>query len=296
MHCVLLQAGEIQAIVGDAARNGVGGQKYCGLWSLTSQHRRFNAFGNSYAGLIPGEIRGKSPTLETANDSTCVLSRTADPEYPVDVVAEYRLGAPYYIDHTLTFVDRQDVRRKDCDFREVSWCCYMNCPDDPRLHFLSGGEWHRYVSPSHGVASNIAPSYVPDAELEEWPVKSKRRETTLLNDRPFHWDRYQRRFDEPFYFGRLGNMAMLLVFDTPRWLRFFCSPSGGGESIVAEQTCPAWDFEWIIPEAEYQVGKEYSFRVRLVYKPFISEEDVLEEYHKSRTELSLEPIPNTNED
>ena len=62
-HCEMLQAGEIQAIVGDASRNGVGGQQYCGLWSLTSKHRIFNAFGNSYAGLIPGEIRGNSPTL-----------------------------------------------------------------------------------------------------------------------------------------------------------------------------------------------------------------------------------------
>ena len=29
------------------------------------------------------------------------------------------------------------------------------------------------------------------------------------------------RFDEPFYYGRLGHMAMLLIFDCPGWLRFF---------------------------------------------------------------------------
>ncbi len=46
-HCQLLQAGDIQAIVGDASRDGVGGPQYCGLWSLTSRHRAFNAFGNS---------------------------------------------------------------------------------------------------------------------------------------------------------------------------------------------------------------------------------------------------------
>ena len=52
-HCELIQAGEIQAVVGDASRDGFAGQQYCGLWSLTSKHRVFNAFGNSYAGLIP---------------------------------------------------------------------------------------------------------------------------------------------------------------------------------------------------------------------------------------------------
>jgi len=256
---------------------------------------QFNAFGNSYAGLISGEIRGKSPTLEIANEKTCVLSRTADEAHPVDVRADYEVTAPYYVDHTLTFVDKQDVRRKGCDFREVSWCCYMNCPQDPRLHFLSGGEWHRYISPSHGVASNIAPSYIPDVGLEDWPIKSDRREQRL-DDRPFHWDRYDRRFDEPFYFGRLGNMMMLLIFDRPRWLRFFCSPTGGGSSLIPGQACPAWDFEWVIPEPHYQVGREYSFNVRLVYKPFISEDDVLEEYYKSQTELGFERISDNKPD
>lgn len=67
-HCALLQTGEIQAIVGDATRDGVGGPQYCGLWSLTSKHRPFNAFGNSYAVLIPSDIRGKSPTLEITGE------------------------------------------------------------------------------------------------------------------------------------------------------------------------------------------------------------------------------------
>ncbi len=290
MHCTILQAGDLQTIVGDASRNGVGGQQYCGLWSLTSKHRQFNAFGNSYAGLIPGEIRGKLPALEAVDNNTCVLSRVADESHPADVRAEYRLKAPYYVDHTLTFVDKQDFRREGCDFREVSWCCYMNCPDDPCLHFLSGGQWHRYISPSHGVGSNIAPGYIPERALEDWPVKSNWQEERL-DDRSFHWDRYDRRFDEPFYFGRLGNMVMILVFDTPRWLRFFCSPTGGGLSLIHGQACPAWDFEWVIPASDYEVGKQYRFQVRLVYKQFVSEDDVLEEYRNAQAELGFERIP-----
>jgi len=56
-HCQMIQAGDIQVIVGDASRNGHGGQQYCGVWSLTSRDRLFNAFGNSFAGLIPGTER-----------------------------------------------------------------------------------------------------------------------------------------------------------------------------------------------------------------------------------------------
>lgn len=287
IHCAMLQTSEIQTIIGDADRDGVGGKQYCGVWSLTSKHRVFNAFGNSYAGLIPGEIRGKSPVLNMVADRACVLSRNADEAYPVEVRAEYRVSDPFYIDHTLSFVDKKDMRQKGCDFREVSWCCYMNCPDDPRLHFLAHGEWHPYISPSHGVASNIAPSYIPEGEIEDWPVKSDWRDKPL-NDRPFHWDRYEHRFDEPFYYGRLGPMVVILVFDKPRWLRFFCSPSGGGQSLIAGQTCPAWDFEWVIPASEYIVGKEYVLRMRMIYKQFISEDDVVKEYRKAQVELGFE--------
>lgn len=109
-HCQLIQAGEIQVVVGDASRDGVGGTQYCGLWSLTSKHRPFNAFGNSYAGLLPGELRGKSPTLEEVDAITCALVRKADERRPVDVRAAYQVVAPYYVDHVLTFCDRKDAR------------------------------------------------------------------------------------------------------------------------------------------------------------------------------------------
>jgi len=282
MHCALFQTDELQVIVGDASRDGVGGRQYAGVWSLTSVHRVFNAFGNSYAGLLPGEVRGKAPTLRLDDEGAVSLIRQADENRPVDVCATYRMAEPCYIDHTLTFTDREPALRNGCDFREVSWCCYMNSPEDSRLHFLSDGEWTSYISPKHGVASNIAPSYLSDDELEVWPE--------VEGSRPFHWDRAPLRFDEPFYYGRLGDMLLLLVFDQPRWLRFYCSPSGGGNSLIPGLTCPAWDFEWVIPAAEYEVGRECELRCRLVYKLFESNDDVLSEVRIARQELGFESV------
>ncbi|MBI2194387.1 MAG: hypothetical protein HYU36_20610 [Planctomycetes bacterium] len=276
-HCQLIQAGEIQAIVGDASRQGMGGTQYCGLWSLASQHWPFNAFGNSFAGLLPGEIRAKSPDLEIVDETTSALTRKADEAHPVDVRASYQVQPPCSVDHRLTFCDRRDVRTPGFPFREVSWCCYMNNPEDTRIHFLSGGQWHRYISPRHGVGANIAPAYLHDKELEVRPQ--------VKGDPPFHWHRYERRFDEPFYYGRLGPMVMILVFGDAPWLRFFCSPSGGGSGILPGKTCPAWDFEWLIPDAAYQVNREFTLRVRLIYKKFISDEDVLAEYRLAREKL-----------
>ena len=300
-HCELFQADEIQVIIGDDSRGGVTGPEYCGIWSLTSKHRPFNAFGNSFAGLIPSELRRKSPTFEVLDETSCALRREADEAYPVDARATFQVRGPYYIDHTLTFTDREDVRvlsthqghdRSRANFREVAWCCYMNCPDDPRLHFLSGDRWFRYISPRHGYGASIAPAYVPDDELEVWTERIDRGGGRMA---PFHWDRIKERFDQPLYYGRLGNMALILIFDTPRWLRFFCSPGdragdGGGKSLVPGKACPAWDFEWVIPDSDYELNREYNLRMRMVYKRFVSDDDVLEEYRKAQQELGFETV------
>lgn len=281
-HCEMIQAGEIQAVIGDDSRNGPGGPQYCGIWCLTTRTRVFNAFRNAGAGLLPGLIRGKGPRLEVRSETCCALVHDAREEHPVDVEATYTVVPPCYVDHVLRFTDRRDMRVQGGNFREVSWCCYMNCPEDPRINFLSQGEWFAYISPKHGVGSNIAPACVPDEELEVRPEVEGRR--------PFHWDRIKRRFDRPFYYGRLGEMALILMFDTPRRLRFFCSPTGGGRSLRAGEHCPAWDFEWIIPREQYEVGRQYEFRVRLAYKQFVSEEDVVVEYERAAHELDFERV------
>jgi hypothetical protein len=276
-HCQMIQTGEIQAIVGDCSRDGMGGPQYCGLWSLTSKERQFSCYGNSYAGLIPGELRGKPVTLEAIDDKTIALSHAADEAYPSSARALYRLVGPNCIEHSLTLRDTRSLLNPQ-GYREVSWCSYINSPEDPKLYFLSGGQWTSYLSPTHGVGSRVAPSYVPQAQLEALVPQDEKRQ-------PFHHDWAPVRFDEPFYYGRLGQMVLIHVFDDPTDLRFFCSPSGGGGSLLPNQGCPAWDFLWIIPADRYAPDTDYHFRMRLIYKPFVSDDDVLEEVRRAQAEM-----------
>lgn len=283
MHCAMIQTGDLQAIIGDAARDGVGGRQYCGVWSLTSKHWPFNAFGTSYAGLIPTDLRGREVRVEQPDETAVILTHAATSAYPCDAQAVYRLTPPHYLDHELRIRDQSDLRRPGCAFREVAWCSYLNCPDDPRLHFLSDGQWTGYLSPRHGIGSQIAPGYVPDGELEVFPPRGRPENEPY----PFHWDRAALRFDRPFYYGRLGPMILMHLFDQPRGLRFFCSPTGGGGSLLPGHSCPAWDFEWIIPASGYAVGREYVFRLRLVYKRFESEAEVPVEYAQAGAVLNF---------
>ena len=65
-------------------------------------------------------------------------------------------------------------------------------------------------------------------------------------------------------------MTLAYLFDTDEVIRFSQSPTGGGE------TNPAWDFQYLIPEPK--TDHIYSFNARMIYKPFISKEDIEQEY------------------
>ena len=85
-------------------------------------------------------------------------------------------------------------------------------------------------------------------------------------------------------------MVLILIFDTPHWLRFFCSPSGGGRGLLPGASCPAWDFEWVIPASAYAVSREYHLRVRLVHKKFISDDDILQECRHAQETLNFQKV------
>jgi len=280
-HCQFLRVGEIEAVIGD----GAGFRTRPGVWSLSSIHRPFNIFKTMGSGILCGELRGRSSTvLEYVDDTTCVLKVASDEHRAAQARALFRAVSPYYIDHELTVRDTKDrLAGEPFDFRSVGYCCYTNSPDDLRIHYLSGGQWVRYAPPEHGAPhSAIAPGYLPEEKLEVWPA---------LDDPPFWWkERYPKPFDEPFYYGRFGDMVMILIFDKPEWIRFFLSPSGGGESLIPGSTSTAWDFEWIIPKEEYEPNREYTFRMRLVYKKYEGDDDVLREVRKAQDELGFEKV------
>jgi hypothetical protein len=93
-----------------------------------------------------------------------------------------------------------------------------------------------------------------------------------LNNWSYDWPRYTK----PFYFGKAANgMSLELMFDRSHSaedeIRFSLF-----KFKVPREPRPAWDFQYVVHKIE--TGKEYGFRGRLVWKPFVSEADALEEY------------------
>ena len=282
-HHVRLATGDIQAVVTDnAAWPPHHRARYNGIASLTHKAQPRNLFVSAYAGLniehiLDGtETRGGPDPLFEPRLCPIRLRRIGDhgvemhqpptSHKGLESTMRFTLAPPHYIDVVYECIPRRAVF--DNKYILIFWASYINAPADKAIYFLgrdendrTGQRWIKAVTPAHGKLSthrSIAdPGPLP-------PVAN--HPLTLV----FNFSKY--RYTKPFYYGRYGDMVYQIMFDDAKRVRFSQSPTGGGA------TNPAWDFQFII--RNYEVGKRYRLRARVVYKKFISRPDCLAEYEK----------------
>jgi len=155
----------------------------------------------------------------------------------------------------------------------VFFASYIHAPQDPALQFIgrtrpgrgdTTPRWIRHVPEAHGVAANHRPAGSNwDPPLDEGFNISL---VKGISDFEYLY---------PFYFGRSGQNLFVLMFERSGpdgELRFAQSPSGGGAGN------PAWDFVYF--RRRYEVGREFRFRVRAVYRKFTSAEEAVRLYER----------------
>jgi hypothetical protein len=164
------------------------------------------------------------------------------------------------------------------------WASYISETEDRSIFFLGRAaddpdaptRWITALSPLHDVRSTHVASFEPAA----WRALDRSNWPGLARDlSPY-------RFDAPFYYGRSRNMAWALLFDPAsisdrQTIRFSQSPTGGGGRS------PAWDFHYLIRPCE--VGRQYGWKARIVYRPFTRAADILDEYKRWSGPGHLQP-------
>jgi hypothetical protein len=212
------------------------------------------------------EPRRHPMSLFKKSESEVVLYQEPTPLSDVESVTEFSIVPPHYIDITFRCILHSNQFFKH-GYAGLFWASYIHRPDDKKIYFIGteGGQsapaWIGAYSEEHGVESTHRS--VNDAHELFFDENFNAR---LAN----HYSDY--RYSEPFYFGRFREMAFAYLFDPKSLIRFSQSPTGGGD------TNPAWDFQFIIPTPER--GKVYSFKARLIYKRFVSAEDIRDEFKK----------------
>lgn len=176
------------------------------------------------------------------------------------------------IDLTYYGTPLEDVWRKH-GYIGVFFASYIQSPEDMAIQFIGRSRpgrgdatprWIKHLPQSHGMAA----SHRPAGSTWDPSFDDGFKLTLALGFSDFE-------YLYPFYFGRSGENGLVLMFEKPRdggEMRFAQSPSGGGTGN------PAWDFVYF--RRDYAVGREFSFRVRAVYRKFTNVEDIVRLYER----------------
>jgi hypothetical protein len=277
MKTVTIETGNLKAVLIDNTalppnhRSG-----YNGIAELYHSDQDSTLFVPAYAGfnlehIFNGdsliqffEPRVNTMTLYKKSETEVLLYQKKTTISGTESLTEFKLVAPYYIDiiFRCIFHDKQYLKH---DYAGFFWASYINKPPSRTIYFpgviegQSVDNWISSFSETHGFKSTHR---AVNDKYDFYFVKDFK--ASLVNS----YSDY--RFSLPFYFGRFHNMVLAYFFKSSEVIRLTQSPTGGGS------TNPAWDFQYLIPDPESE--KEYSFKARIVYKPFVSNEDIRKEY------------------
>jgi hypothetical protein len=281
-----LTAGDLRAVVGDNAEDGDQHAGYNGLWRLTHAAQPRSPFLPGYAGMnlelildgrkpeVIFEPRQASMSLRRLGDDAAQLHQPPTTVHKLESWTTFRLVPPHYVDFTFRCVARAETF---CyDYIALFWASYIDGPLDKSVYLLgSVGDhvccWQQLCTPAHGVLSTVC----------RHGHAERLRLAYDFEDRLLVAQVSPITYHEPFFYGNWLNMTLLWMFDADHRLRMAHSPSGGGYNPAMHARNPAWDYQFIIPD--YRINEEYEFGARLVYRPTMTRDQILDEYHNYKS-------------
>jgi hypothetical protein len=275
---VRLETGNLKAVFVDNQAFGEHHrQGYSGIAELYHQDQDSTLFVPFFAGFNLEHIFGgdslewlfeprRDPmTIQRISKAEVMLHQPNTSISKVESWTTFKMVPPHYIDVEFKFKAHEKSIFQH-GYIGFFWASYINSPQDFGI-FIKGkskrmdqDRWIRTYSEKHGLNS----THVGVKDTLKLFMSSNFN-IVLAN----HFSDYT--FTDPFYYGRFHNMVFAYLFpETEEGVfRFTQSPSGGGGN-------PAWDFQYILPG--FEVGKEYSFECRMIYKEWIDQNDLEGEY------------------
>lgn len=261
---VTLKAGDLTCVLGDHRDHGAGKTGYIGIHSLTHSLEPESPFVPAYAGIII--MRQQALVKKLSEQEGEIIHTTEGKEI---YRMRFTLTPPNAIDVVITPLFTVIGGCVGC-------CSYMNGPEDPGIYFVDPkGVWQRHYDPVHGNAASVFPEGTPLPILIKAPNAAYKHGTNSFSDSVSDW-RYDPKL--ALYYGRFKNMVFVQMFPPDSGLIPFMSPSGGGTHPSGRKN-PAWDWRISLHKAR-SPEETPTIRLRIIYKPFVSREDVLDEYRK----------------
>ena len=214
--------------------------------------------------------------------SATLLRKREDSPWDMSSSLTYTLRGPHYIDFEFRCTPHARKKFGERGYAICFFANYMHDVQDPAIHFLGvdadGGaekwtsgeapdthpDWNQGGTFRHAGAAKLEYDADHDFKLNSWSY-----------DTPL--------YTKPFYYGRAAkDMVFMLMFDRDSTaedeIRFSVF-----KFKLPKLKRPAWDFQYVMKRLVE--NKNYGFKGRLVWKPWISKEDCLAEYNRWRESL-----------
>jgi hypothetical protein len=280
-NSIVMEKGDLKAVFIDNSSYGEHLKGYNGISELYHKEQDSTLFTTFHAGVnlehIFGgdslvslfEPRKDAMTIEKLSDSKVMLHQPETTISHVESWTTFQMMEPHYIDVDFRFVVHDDAMFNH-GYIGIFWASYINSPKILGINFKGKkknsndkAKWIYSYSEKH----NENGTHISDKDDLE-PYMAPNFNVGLAVEVSDYV------FTEPYYYGRFNNMVFAYLFKEPEegYIRFSKSPSGAGVGR------PAWDFQYILPD--FVVGKEYSIKLRVVYKKWTGQENIEKEYKK----------------
>jgi len=212
-----------------------------------------------------------------AGDGVVLTREAADEPWNIGSTLRYRLVPPHYIDFEFKATINDASPFQSENYAAFFFASYMGFVADNEINFLgvpASGEQEQWVR-SRSNGRDPGEHYIP---LQSNGLVIDPNDPILaLNAKHEAWPRITR----PYYYGLAGGgMVYAVMFnklcDSDEEMRFSVM-----RFRLAKRPSPAWDFGYVARNLVN--GKKIGFRGRLIWKPFISAEDITRDYERWRS-------------
>ena len=201
------------------------------------------------------EPRRNPVAVYRLSPSRGVLMQNPLPHWGLESNVRIEAFAPCYLDVTIGFETHRQPESGGPLL--VLMPNYVNAPEDPRTHFVAeDGRWT--VSESDANASTT------------YPCSRHQKEILSRCERMILGSLHESVLGKPLYYGRWRHLVFAHFFDSGESISFVVNPRGAGKGN------PAWDVQLCLEDPE--PNKRYVYSSRMLLKPFVSENDILQEY------------------
>lgn len=279
----MIASSDLQVAIRD---NGVErGDGLSGIGALSHRENDVYAFtlenaGLNYEHVMSGQIsphngftpRSGSLSPQRQGRTVTLVRERGDSPWEVEARITYEAVDPHYVDMTFEATIHDASLFEPAGYAAFFFASYMAWVEDPELH------WKGYTGPnapmtwveSQANATDPGDHYLPLGA----PGLNAPAADPVLSMHAGHED--WPRIGLPFCYGRASpGMVYAVMFDrlyeADEEIRFTVM-----RWLLDERPSPAWDFTYVA--RDLYDGKQVGFRARLIWKPWVSRDDVEAEY------------------